>query len=52
MNLEGNRRWVPLRIRVIEVNFGQKKRNLVRVNGEFGLSEFELSKKEMKVTKT
>ena len=33
MNLEGNRRWLPLRIRVIEVNFDQKKRHLVRVNG-------------------
>ena len=50
MNLEGNRRSVPLRIRVIEVNFDQKKRNLVRVSGEFELAELELSKKEMKVT--
>ena len=50
MNLEGNRRWLPLRIRVIEVNFDQKKRHLVRVSGEFELSEFELSKREMKVT--
>ena len=32
------------RIRVIAVNFYQRKRNLVRVSGEFELSEFKLTK--------
>jgi len=36
--------WVTwTRIRVIGVNFYQVKRNLVRVSGEFELSEFELT---------
>ena len=36
--------WVArTRIRVIGVNFDQGIRNLVRVSGEFQLSEFELT---------
>ena len=34
----------------IEVKFDQRKRNLVRVRGEYEFSEFELSKKKRKVT--
>ena len=46
--VNGMASFVRTIIRFIEINFDQRKRNLVRVSGEYELSEFELSQKKKK----